>query len=532
MNWTLAKKLFFALTVIGILPMIIFSFLTISAYQELLDKQGEYLEKENKEIITTTQLNHQNIKIQAFLIFALLSIFVIFFSIILVKKFIHPIKKLTQGTESLKQGDLSTRIKIESDDEFSRLADSFNEMASQLNDKIKQLQNSKESIKKAYTDLKQQREKSDEERHKISTIIENFSDPIIMVDNQWKISLFNPSAQDVFKIKQEDMGKKVKKDDERYLSFESFKNIIKTHYNSKIIEKKKKTLVEEVVVSNNKNDPKEASSARKQKYSKGDLIYKVVTIPVCDETNVCLGHVKIFHNLTREKMIDEMKSEFISIAAHQLRTPLTAIKWAMRMVLTKEAGGINEEQEELLKQGYKSNERLIKLVNNMLNVSRIEENRFEYSFDKNDISEIIDLVIENLDKEMKKKNIEFEIKKTSRIPKIYMDNEKIELVLQNLLENAVKFTPKRGKISLTIKAGKENITIKVKDNGVGIPKESQANLFSKFFRAKNVAKMEVEGSGLGLFITKNIINKHEGDITYESEEGKGTEFIVTLPIKK
>lgn len=535
MNWNISKKLFLALTIIGIVPMIIFSFLTVSGYENLIERQNQCLEDQDQELVQETQLNYKNIKIQTFLIFALLAVFVIFFSIILVRKFIYPIKKLTKGTEELKQGKLNTRINIKSDDEFAELAGSFNKMASQLDEKIKQLQDSKQSIKKAYSDLKAQRERSEMEKHKVSTIISSFSDPIIMVDNSWNISFFNPSAQKIFGFKEGDKKKKVKKKDSRYFSFSDFEDIINVPFRSRIIEKKGKILVEEVVIPSDtpedttRNTPYKAGRV---KYNRGDTVYKVTTIPVCDEQNVCFGHMKIFYDLTREKIVDELKSEFISIAAHQLRTPLTAIKWAIRMVLTEKPGSLDKEQEELLNQGYKSNERVIKLVNDMLNVSRIEEGRFGYSFGKHDINEVVEMVVDNLNNRIEEKGIKFDLQKPKKIPKIYMDKEKMELVLQNLLENAIKFTPEKGKVSLVIKAGKEDLTIKVKDNGVGIPRQNQDKLFTKFFRAENVVQMETQGTGLGLFITKNIVDKHNGDIECDSEEGKGTEFTVTLPMKK
>jgi signal transduction histidine kinase len=118
------------------------------------------------------------------------------------------------------------------------------------------------------------------------------------------------------------------------------------------------------------------------------------------------------------------------------------------------------------------------------------------------------------------------------MPKIYIDNQKMELVLQNLIENAVKYTPEFGKIEIAVEFTNTFFKFKIKDNGVGIPEKDQKKLFSKFFRAENVMRMQTEGSGLGLFIVKNIIIKHGGDITYKSQEGKGTEFVITLPMEK
>jgi signal transduction histidine kinase len=261
-----------------------------------------------------------------------------------------------------------------------------------------------------------------------------------------------------------------------------------------------------------------------------ELTYKVLTAKVIDHKGQYLGVMKIFYNLTREKIIDKLKSEFISIAAHQLRTPLSAIKWVIKMILDGDVGKLNLEQEKLLFKGYQSNERIINLVNDMLNVSRIEDGRFGYSFNRDDFIEVLEAVIDGQATIMERKKIKFTLTKPKKMPLIYMDKQKIELALQNLLENAVKYTPEYGKIELAVEVGDSLVKMIIKDNGVGIPDKEQGKLFSKFFRAENVVRMQTEGSGLGLFITKNIIKKHGGEITFTSKEGKGTQFVFTLPI--
>lgn len=202
------------------------------------------------------------------------------------------------------------------------------------------------------------------------------------------------------------------------------------------------------------------------------------------------------------------------------------------MVLDGDVGELTDDQKRFLFKGYQSNERIIQLVNDMLNVSRIEEGRFGYSFIKDDIGEALGIVLDNLESRLKDKDIKLIVNKPKKIPKVYMDKQKMNLVLQNLLENAVKYTPEHGKIEVSLEVGKEFMKVKVKDNGVGIPEKDQVKLFSKFFRAENVMRMQTEGSGLGLFIVKNIIKKHGGEITFDSEEGIGTEFVFTIPLNK
>jgi signal transduction histidine kinase len=241
--------------------------------------------------------------------------------------------------------------------------------------------------------------------------------------------------------------------------------------------------------------------------------------------------MKIFNNLTREKMLDKMKSDFISIAAHQLRTPLSAIKWAIKMVLDGDTGKLNEEQSGMLFKGYQSNERIIELVNDMLNVSRIEEGRFGYSFSEGDILKELDFVVDSLQGKIKEKNIKLSVIKPETVPSILMDQQKMTLVLQNLIENAIKYTPDRGSVDITMELAGDFLKTRVKDSGVGIPEEDKEKMFSKFFRASNVTRMQTEGSGLGLFIVKNIIKKHGGEISFDSKEGIGTEFVFSLPLK-
>lgn len=239
----------------------------------------------------------------------------------------------------------------------------------------------------------------------------------------------------------------------------------------------------------------------------------------------CFLYLKNYKNKLKQQT-----SEFISIATHQLRTPLTAIKWSIKMILDGDVGKLNQEQQELLSKGYQSNERVIKLINDLLDVSRIEEKKFDYQFDKYDFKNIIDTAIERLQNLIIKKHLKIKFNKPIKSPKIYVDKEKILLVLQNLLANAMNYSTENGIIKIDIKIKNKFLLIYIKDNGVGIPKNEQFKLFSKFFRASNIMKFKTQGSGLGLFITKNIIEKHGGRISIKSQEGKGTEVCFSLPI--
>ncbi len=385
----------------------------------------------------------------------------------------------------------------------------------QLNNKIKELEVSEKSLFRAFSDLQLARKNTEEEREKTAAIVANFIDPIIVIDEEGRIELVNTAAKSVFNFIDSDIGKKISIDNN--YSMENFKNIIKQEFkiSTSPAAREKNPNEEELIIN----------------YANQELTYKIITAAVVDSKNKNLGIMKIFYNLTREKMLDKLKSEFISIAAHQLRTPLSAIKWVIKMVLDGDVGKITEEQKKLLFKGYQSNERIIELVNDMLNVSRIEDGRFGYSYQKENFEEALQIVMDSLENRIKEKSIKFEVKKNAKVPEIFMDKTKMVLVLQNLIENAVKYTPEFGKILVNLEVGKNFLKVRIKDNGVGIPKKDQEKMFSKFFRAENVMRMQTEGSGLGLFIVKNVIQKHGGEINFTSEEGMGTEFVFTLPLE-
>jgi signal transduction histidine kinase len=235
----------------------------------------------------------------------------------------------------------------------------------------------------------------------------------------------------------------------------------------------------------------------------------------------------------RLKEIDQMKTEFISVASHQMRTPLSAVKWVMRMVLDEDLGPLNSQQKEMLSKGYQTNERMISLINDLLNVSRIEEGRFQYRFVHMSIEEVIESVSQELYNLIKERNIKFKFKKLKNdIPKVNIDPQKIRLVIQNLIDNAIKFTTSGGKVTVTLDYDKDNLYFSVIDSGVGIPTAQQNRIFSKFFRADNVVRMQTDGSGLGLFIVRNVIKQHQGRVWFESIEGKGTTFKFSLPMQQ
>jgi len=202
------------------------------------------------------------------------------------------------------------------------------------------------------------------------------------------------------------------------------------------------------------------------------------------------------------------------------------------MILDGEAGILNKEQTELLQKANQTNERMIHLINDLLNVARIEEGRFMYHPKTVDLIEVLEAVIESAEELAKKKGITLKLvkPKDGKAKIVKIDIEKISLAFKNLVENAIFYTPERGDVIISVKKKKNEIFVSVQDTGIGIPKNQHDKVFGKFFRADNAIRMETEGTGLGLFIVKNVVAAHNGQVSFESEEGKGTTFTFSLPL--
>lgn len=233
----------------------------------------------------------------------------------------------------------------------------------------------------------------------------------------------------------------------------------------------------------------------------------------------------------RLKDLDQMKTEFISVASHQLRTPLSAIKWSLRMLIDKDLGPLTIEQEDMLQKGYQSNERMIALINDLLNVSRIEEGRMTYAFSEENVDPLIREIVEDAQHIAAEKHIALTYTpEVQSLPKVRIDKQKFQLALQNLVDNALKYTSVGGIIGVQARLQQNELVVSIQDTGVGIPVNQHTRVFSKFFRGDNVMRMQTEGTGLGLFITHDVVVQHHGRIWFESHEGRGTTFYIALPL--
>ncbi len=234
----------------------------------------------------------------------------------------------------------------------------------------------------------------------------------------------------------------------------------------------------------------------------------------------------------RLRDMDLLKSEFVSVAAHQMRTPLSGIKWSLDMLAKEVVGSINVKQKRLLLKSYESNERMIALVNNLLNTDRIESGKTDLKITKTNLENIVNNVLYYIYPQATSKKIHINISYEKKLPFVFVDQEKMREVIQNVLENAVKYSNEKGVIDVKLYSENECLVVSISDNGVGIPESFKKDVFSKFCRGSNAVKMKTEGSGLGLFVANEIVKMHQGQITFESEEGSGTTFFISIPVSK
>lgn len=230
--------------------------------------------------------------------------------------------------------------------------------------------------------------------------------------------------------------------------------------------------------------------------------------------------------------LDEAKDEFISMASHQLRTPLTSIKGYLSMLIEGDVGEVTKEQKHMLNEAFISSERMVRLIGDFLNVSRLQTGKFVIDTHPVDLTRLVQHEVDSLTQNALSHGLKFVYKHDKNIPLLELDENKIQQVVMNFCDNAIYYSKQEGIISVSLKKINGFVEFKVTDNGIGVPKEEQAQLFNKFFRATNARSARPDGTGVGLFLAKKVIDDHKGTVLFESEEGKGSTFGFRLPLPK
>jgi len=416
------------------------------------------------------------------------------------------LQKITPLLHKISLGDFSEKFEIPSnEDEFTELLVSLDMMADNLRILMKENQLKTSQIKKS-------KEKTEEEKAKAEALLGSIGVGIIAIDLEGEIMLMNPEAENMFQKKFKDVLGKICCD---VINFEDNKHkriLFGSYPISEVIASKKQ--IHTITYFINGNSEK--------------LPLSTTFSPILFENKI-FGVIGTFRDITKEMEVDRAKSEFVSLASHQLRTPLAGINWLLQEIQRK--GNLDDLQTEYLHDALKSNERMVRLVNDLLNVSRLETGIININYTEVDFMDFVEDFVKEARIIAKTKNQTIEFDKPADEIKIFMDKDLIGQVITNLLSNAMAYTDKNKIIKVIILKNKEHVEISVNDQGIGISMDDQEKLFTKFYRTQEAAKYSTTGSGLGLYIVKKILDICCGKIQCNSEKGKGTTFTIFLPIK-
>lgn len=265
------------------------------------------------------------------------------------------------------------------------------------------------------------------------------------------------------------------------------------------------------------------------KYAQPEIVALIV---ICVTTALVIIGYFVTQGFEKLAQANQMKSEFVSIVSHQLRTPLTGVKWAINLIVEEYSQALDKKQLELIKDLKDNNQRMINLVNDLLSVSRIDQGRLDLNPEKTSLKKLTQELIKEYTPIAKASNIELSLQAESNLPSVFIDQRAIRLALGNLIDNGIRYTKGGNQVKINLIKKAKSVRYEVEDHGVGIPKEDQKKIFQKFFRSRNVMKYQTEGTGLGLFIAKAIIEASKGKIGFRSQENKGSTFWIELPIKQ
>lgn len=275
------------------------------------------------------------------------------------------------------------------------------------------------------------------------------------------------------------------------------------------------------------SDPKARLSQEIEWRSGGDLLHlREDSAPLRDSAGNVVGRLFLYHDISREKNIDRMKSEFIAVASHELRTPMTSIKGSVDLILSGFAGEITADSQELLEIAQKSCDRLVRLINDILDLAKIEAGQVKLNLASLDLGDIVEHAVRGVKALADQGEVRLQIARGPNLPQVEADKDRIEQVVTNLLSNAIKFAPARSDVTVDLRGEDGWVLCSVIDQGAGIAADDLAKVFGKF---QQVGTKKKGGTGLGLAITQALVNEHHGKIWVESQPGQGTRFIFRLP---
>lgn len=390
--------------------------------------------------------------------------------------------------------------------EYALIERSLNISSKELTEINQELRKEKEVVEQK---VRKRTAELEDERLKLTSVTAHMADGAILLDPHGQMLFSNRAMQHMLGLKDSENDKTLER------LFKKFEKV---------------NLKENAIQCVTAEEPMQLSGVESD-----TNIYNILFRHVAAEEHrrSIVGVLIFMRDITEETLLERSKSELVAVASHQLRTPLTAMRGNVEMLVDESYGKLNTEQHELLDDIQMSAIRLITMVNDMLDITKIEKGDLEMTPEKLNISEITDSVLSDLADYAKRHEFTVQHKKSGENPQIYGDKMRVRQVLQNLIDNAIKYSRHPGKLDISYTSKKDGyLELALSDNGIGIPKAEQPKMFGRFYRASNTARTTSSGSGLGLYIVKSIIEQMGGAIRFESEEGVGTTFFVTFPTKE
>jgi|GEM_PF-1582259 len=348
-----------------------------------------------------------------------------------------------------------------------------------------------------------------QEQMKTGSIVSSLSDGLILYDEHDCLQLINPRAKELLELQDETLVG-VCIEETMAATNTALENLL---------------TIKQVSIH-------EYTSKEIEIHTSKALVLDVTRVPVRDDEGTKTGELQVLRDMTEQREIEQMKSNFVSVASHQIRTPLTGIRWTIDTLRNDSVGALNDTQRSMLDKASVVTEHFSTLINDLLDVSRIDEGSTEITFDILSIMPIIEKVIHNLTPAATARSVTINYHPPKDDDKhVKLDVSKIDIAIQNLIDNAVKYSPDNtGCVDVRLTFTDNKLTLLVRDNGIGVPAGQEKFLFNKFFRADNAVRTVPNGSGLGLYITKKIIELHCGSIEFTRNEAGGADFLMTLPL--
>src|SRR5450830_81597 len=414
------------------------------------------------------------------------------FIIYLLNKIIRSLTNLNSKIKEIAKGDYSQKLNVSGSDEIASLSKEFNIMASKL--QAYDLLNINQLMK---------------EKQKIEAIVESISDGVVVTGASNRILLINKAAEKIFNISEEEFLKK------------DFTYAIK---NPDLF-----NLIDSVRKDQTKTLPKDYIDLT-IKHKKNVNYYRVIAKPITNIAGESIGVVTLFQDITKFKEVDDLKPEFVASVSHELRTPIASVLMAAELLHYEIPGKTNEKQKEIISIILEDGNRLKNLINDILDLSKLESGKIQLNFKNYTPQEIIDYVLKILEIRIREENVKIKVEIEKNVIGVKADISKIIQVFTNLIENSINYRAlnKRTVIELKAKLLNGKVLFYIKDNGRGIPEEDQKKIFDKFIRLEESENIKNKGSGLGLAISKSIIKNHGGDLWVESAIGIGSTFYFTL----